>query len=95
MLLAEMIASENPGHSPGAPDCRAPALLKVAIADGLGLGHGDAPARVTVSTIVADDGIGLLRLETAISAMRASVDDLIDRTRRRYRRRHRDVPRPE
>jgi phosphotransferase system, enzyme I, PtsP len=37
--------------------------------------------RVTVSTIVADDVESeLIRLETAISAMRASVDDLIDRS---------------
>jgi phosphotransferase system, enzyme I, PtsP len=57
-------------------------LKGVGIADGLGLGHVVMhQPRVTVSTIVADDVESeLIRLETAISAMRASVDDLIDRS---------------
>ena len=38
----------------------------------------------SVSKIVADDvATELARLETAIAAMRASVDELIDRRRRR------------
>ena len=86
MLLAEMIASgELQGiASQGAPIAvrRQMSLKGVGIADGLGLGHVVMhQPRVTVSTIVADDVESeLIRLETAISAMRASVDDLIDRS---------------
>ena len=86
MLLAEMIASgELQGISAqGAPIAvrRQMSLKGVGIADGLGLGHVVMhQPRVTVSTIVADDVESeLIRLETAISAMRASVDDLIDRS---------------
>ena len=86
MLLAEMIASgELQGiAAQGAPIAvrRQMSLKGVGIADGLGLGHVVMhQPRVTVSTIVADDVESeLIRLETAISAMRASVDDLIDRS---------------
>jgi phosphotransferase system, enzyme I, PtsP len=86
MLLAEMIASgELQGiASQGAPIAvrRQMSLKGVGIADGLGLGHVVMhQPRVTVSRIVADDVESeLIRLETAISAMRASVDDLIDRS---------------
>jgi phosphotransferase system, enzyme I, PtsP len=86
MLLAEMIASgELQGISAqGAPIAvrRQMSLKGVGIADGLGLGHVVMhQPRVTVSTIVADDVESeLIRLETAISAMRTSVDDLIDRS---------------
>ncbi len=68
-------------------------LKGVGIADGLGLGHVVMhQPRVTVSTIVADDvELELLRLETAISAMRASVDDLIDRNDDGVGGEHRDV----
>src|SRR6202044_1734449 len=86
MLLAEMIASgELQGiASQGAPIAvrRQLSLKGLGIADGLGLGHVVMhQPRVTVSTIVADDVESeLTRLETAISAMRASGEDLIARS---------------
>jgi phosphotransferase system enzyme I (PtsP) len=97
MLLAEMIASgELQGISAqGAPIAvrRQLALKGVGIADGLGLGHVVMhQPRVAVSRIVADDVESeLSRLETAISAMRASVDDLIDRNDDGVGGEHRDV----
>src|SRR6202020_2080423 len=97
MLLAEMIASgELQGISAqGAPIAvrRQMSLKGVGMADGLGLGHVVMhQPRVTVSTIVADDVESeLVRLETAISAMRASVDDLIDRNDDGVGGEHRDV----
>ena len=97
MLLAEMIASgELQGiAAQGAPIAvrRQMSLKGVGIADGLGLGHVVMhQPRVTVSTIVADDvELELIRLETAISAMRASVDDLIDRNDDGVGGEHRDV----
>src|ERR1700733_131130 len=97
MLLAEMIASgELQGISAqGAPIAvrRQMSLKGVGIADGLGLGHVVMhQPRVTVSKIVADDvGAELSRLETAIEAMRASVDDLIDRSDDGAVGEHRDV----
>jgi phosphotransferase system, enzyme I, PtsP len=96
MLLAEMIASgELQGITQGAPIAvrRQLSLKGVDIADGLGLGHVVMhQPRVTVSAIVADDVESeLLRLETAISAMRASVDDLIDRNDDGVGGEHRDV----
>jgi phosphotransferase system enzyme I (PtsP) len=96
MLLAEMIASgELQGIAPGAPIAvrRQLSLKGVGIADGLGLGHVVMhQPRVTVSTIVADDVESeLARLETAIGAMRASVDDLIDRNDDGVGGEHRDV----
>src|SRR5271163_4298856 len=97
MLLAEMIASgELQGiASQGAPIAvrRQLSLKGLGIADGLGLGHVVMhQPRVTVSTIVADDVESeLVRLETAISAMRASVDSLIDRSDDGVSGEHRDV----
>src|SRR5271165_2321799 len=97
MLLAEMIASgELQGMAAqGAPIAsRRPLSLKgLGIADGLGLGHVVMhQPRVAVSKIVADDVESeLQRLETAISAMRASVDDLIDRSDDGVSGEHRDV----
>ena len=97
MLLAEMIASgELQGiAAQGAPIAvRRPLFLKgLGIADGLGLGHVVMhQPRVAVSKIVADDvDSELQRLETAIGAMRASVDDLIDRTDDGQSGEHRDV----
>ncbi len=97
MLLAEMIAS---GELQGiaAQDAqiavrRQMSLKGVGIADGLGLGHVVMhQPRVMVSTIVADDvELELARLETAISAMRASVDALIDRSDDGAGGEHRDV----
>ncbi len=97
MLLAEMIASgELQGvAAQGAPIAsRRPLSLKgLGIADGLGLGHVVMhQPRVAVSKIVADDVESeLQRLETAIGAMRASVDDLIDRSDDGVSGEHRDV----
>src|SRR5579871_2617563 len=91
MLLAEMIASGELQSiaTQGAPIVvRRPMALK-----GLGLGHVVMhQPRVTVSKIVADDVESeLQRLETAIGAMRASVDELIDRHDDGESGEHRDV----
>ena len=97
MLLAEMIASGElqAAAAQGAPIAsRRPLSLKgLGIADGLGLGHVVMhQPRVAVSKIVADDvDSELQRLETAIGAMRASVDDLIDRSDDGVSGEHRDV----
>ena len=97
MLLAEMIASgELQGiAAQGAPIAvrKQMSLKGLGIAEGLGLGHVVMhEPRVMVSTIVADDVEGeLARLETAISAMRASVDRLIDRSDDGVGGEHRDV----
>src|SRR5271168_3088604 len=96
-LLAEMIASGELKAAAGAGATiavRRPISLKGApIAEGLGLGHVVLhQPRVVVSKIVADDvGAELGRLETAIEAMRASVDDLIDRSDDGAAGEHRDV----
>ena len=97
MLLAEMIASgELQGiAAQGAPIAvrRALSLKGAGIADGLGLGHVVMhQPRVAVSKIVADDVESeLIRLETAIGAMRASVDNLIDSSDDGVSGEHRDV----
>ena len=97
MLLAEMIASgelQAIAAQGGPISIRRPMSLKgLGIADGLGLGHVVMhQPRVTVSKIVADDvDSELQRLETAIGAMRASVDELIDRTDDGVSSEHRDV----
>jgi phosphotransferase system, enzyme I, PtsP len=97
MLLAEMIASGELQSiaTQGAPiQVRRPLALKgLAIADGLGLGHVVMhQPRVTVSKIVADDVESeLSRLETAIGAMRASVDAMIDGADDGQAGEHRDV----
>ncbi len=73
---------------------RRPLSVKgAAIAEGLGLGHAVLhQPRVVVSKIVADDvGNELARLETAIEAMRASVDEMIDRSDDGAQGEHRDV----
>ncbi|MGD0762650.1 MAG: phosphoenolpyruvate--protein phosphotransferase [Roseiarcus sp.] len=86
MLLAEMVASgqlQSLGGQ-GAPiaAARPLSLTGAPIADGLGLGHVVLhQPRVVVTKIVADDiAFEMDRLERAIEAMRASVDDLIDRS---------------
>src|SRR5271167_2792527 len=97
MLLAEMIASGELQAIAGTTSAialRRPLSLQGApIAEGLGLGHVVLhQPRVVVSKIVADDvGAELSRLETAIEAMRASVDDLIDRSDDGAAGEHRDV----
>ncbi len=97
MLLAEMIASgelQAIAAQGGPIAVRNPLAMKgLGIADGLGLGHVVMhQPRVAVSKIVADDvDSELHRLETAISAMRASVDELIDRNDDGRSGEHRDV----
>jgi phosphotransferase system, enzyme I, PtsP len=97
MLLAEMIASGELQSiaTQGAPIAvRRPLALKgIGIADGLGLGHVVMhQPRVTVSRIVADDVESeLQRLETAIDAMRTSVDKMIDNADDGGAGEHRDV----
>ncbi len=97
MLLAEMIASgelQSVAAQGATIDVRRPVSLKgLGIADGLGLGHVVMhQPRVTVSRIVADDvELELRRLETAIGAMRASVDNLVDSSDDGVSGEHRDV----
>ena len=97
MLLAEMIASgelQAVAGQPSAIAMRRPLSVKgAAIAEGLGLGHAVLhQPRVIVSKIVADDVTNeLQRLETAIEAMRASVDEMIDRSDDGAQGEHRDV----
>ena len=97
MLLAEMIASGELQAIAGqgaAIAIRRPQSIKgSSIAEGLGLGHVVLhQPRVIVSKIVADDVANeLTRLETAIEAMRASVDELIDRSDDGGSGEHRDV----
>ena len=97
MLLAEMIASGElqaiAGQGSAIAIRRALSVKGAAIAEGLGLGHAVLhQPRVVVSKIVADDvGSELARLETAIEAMRASVDELIDRSDDGAVGEHRDV----
>jgi phosphotransferase system enzyme I (PtsP) len=97
MLLAEMIASgelQAMAGQPSAVAVRKTAAFKGApIAEGLGLGHAVLhQPRVVISKIVADDvNSELARLETAIQAMRASVDALIDSSDDAGEGEHRDV----
>ena len=97
MLLAEMIASGELQALAGQPApiaIRRPLSVKGApIAEGLGIGHAVLhQPRVVVSKIVADDvNAELERLETAIEAMRAAVDEIIDRNDDGGLGEHRDV----
>ena len=97
MLLAEMIASGDV-QAIAPPEqaivTKGPLSLKgLAVADGLGLGHVvQHQPRVLVSKMVADDiEYELDRLETAIAAMRVSVDDLVARSDVGAVGEHRDV----
>lgn len=84
MLLAEMIASgelqsiARPGVDIGLR--RHIALKGTPINDGVGLGHAVMhEPRVIVTQIVAEDTTRELeRLETALKAMRANIDELLD-----------------
>jgi phosphotransferase system, enzyme I, PtsP len=97
MLLAELIASgdlQSIASQGGQIALRRPLSLAGApIADGLGLGHVVLhQPRILVTKIVADDvGHELKRLDAAIEAMRASVDELIDRADDGGSGEHRDV----
>ena len=97
MLLAELIVSGELQALAGQPAAiavrKAVALKGAPIAEGLGLGHAVLhQPRVVVSKIVADDvNSELARLETAIEAMRASVDELIERSDDAGEGEHRDV----
>ncbi len=97
MLLAEMIASGElqaiAGQGAAIAVRRPVSLTGAPIAEGLGLGHVVLhQPRIVVAKIVADDvALELNRLETAIDAMRASVDDLIDRSDDGVNGEHREV----
>ncbi|MGA2792708.1 MAG: phosphoenolpyruvate--protein phosphotransferase [Roseiarcus sp.] len=86
MLLAELIASGELQSIAGQGAeiaLRRPLSLKGSpIADGLGLGHVVLhQPRIIVTKLVADDvDSEMVRLDGAIAAMRASVDELIDRS---------------
>jgi len=97
MLLAELIASGELQSivRPGADIAvaRPIALQGAPIAEGLGLGHVVLhQPRVVVTRLVADDVASEVeRLDRAIAAMRASVDELIDRADEGVGGEHRDV----
>jgi putative methionine-R-sulfoxide reductase with GAF domain len=87
MLLAEMIASGEleglAGKLPSAKALRkAVAQIEQLVAEKLGLSKSALhKSRIVVSKIVADDvNADLARLETAIEAMHASIDELVDRS---------------
>ena len=85
MVLAEMIASgelsalARPGAEPAAR--RALHLGGLAVADGIGLGHAVLhEPRVVVTNFIADDSQKeLQRLDSAIDALRADLDLLLER----------------
>jgi phosphotransferase system, enzyme I, PtsP len=85
MLLAEMIASgELQSLAPPGRDIalRRPLALKgTPVADGVGLGHVVLhEPRIVVKQLIAEDiKVEMERLETAIGAMRKSLDLLIER----------------
>ena len=85
MVLAEMIASGELAAlaSPGAePAVRRPMRFAgTALSDGIALGHVVLhEPRVVITNIIAEDvQKELTRLETAIDAMRADLDALLDR----------------
>ncbi|HEV3042595.1 MAG TPA: phosphoenolpyruvate-utilizing N-terminal domain-containing protein, partial [Roseiarcus sp.] len=97
MLLAELVASGELQSivRPGVDIAlRRPIALKGApIAEGLGLGHVVLhQPRVIVTKLVADDiPAEIDRLDRAIEAMRAAVDELIGRTEESGDGEHRDV----
>ncbi|HEX8663869.1 MAG TPA: phosphoenolpyruvate--protein phosphotransferase [Beijerinckiaceae bacterium] len=96
MVLAEMLASgelqalatqeatalRRPVHQRGAP-----------LAEGVGLGHAVLhEPRVVVKNLIAEDvPAELKRLDTAISEVRASIDELIERGDVAHHGEHRDV----
>ena len=98
MVTAEMIASgeleslARPGS--GGIAVRRPLMLTgVAIADGVGLGHVVLhEPRVVIKNYVADDvEAEVARIDTAIEAMRISLDDLIESRTAGQSGEHRDV----
>jgi phosphotransferase system enzyme I (PtsP) len=97
MLLAEMISSGELQSivRPGAEIAvrRRMALRGAPIAEGLGLGHVVLhQPRIVVTKLVADDiQSEMARLDSAIGAMRASVDALIDRTEPSAKGEHTEV----
>src|ERR1700677_2246569 len=86
MLLAELIASGElqsiSGQGAEIALRRSLSLKGAPIAEGLGLGDGVLhQPRIIVTRLVADDvDSETIRLDNAIQAMRASVDQLIDRS---------------
>ena len=84
MVLAEMIASGElsalalPGQEPAAR--RPLRLAGEGLADGVGLGHVVLhEPRIAVKMLIADDpNKEIVRLETAIDALRAEIDDMLE-----------------
>ncbi|MEI8144641.1 MAG: phosphoenolpyruvate--protein phosphotransferase [Alphaproteobacteria bacterium] len=97
MVLAEMIASGElsalapPGQEPA---IRRPLrLVGEPLADGVGLGHVVLhEPRIEVKTLIADDPTReMMRLEAAISAIRAEIDKLLDSADVQRGGEHRDI----
>ena len=97
MLLAEMIASGELQTIVGVGNqiaFRGPLELKGApISDGVGLGHVVLhEPRIIIKHIVAEDAnLESRRLDEAIAAMRATVDQLVDRSNQAGPGEHREV----
>ncbi len=97
MLMAEMIAAGGlkslaaPGASIGLD--RPIHGVGVALADGVGLGHVVLhEPRVAITNLIAENPAAEVgRLEAAISEMRASIDELIERGDVAHTGEHRDV----
>ncbi|MBN9452717.1 MAG: phosphoenolpyruvate--protein phosphotransferase [Bosea sp.] len=97
MLMAEMIAAGGlkslaaPGASIGLD--RPIHGVGVALADGVGLGHVVLhEPRVAITNLIAENPAAEVgRLEAAISEMRASIDELVERGDIAHTGEHRDV----
>ncbi len=97
MIMAEMIAAGGlkalaaPGAAIGLD--RPIHGVGVALADGVGLGHAVLhEPRVAITNLIAEDPAReVRRLEEAIAAMRASIDELIERGDIAHTGEHRDV----
>ena len=97
MLVAELIASgelQSLGDPSAQPAARGPLQVKgAALADGLGLGYVVLhEPRVAVKNMIATDlEAEIVRLDTAIAAVRSSIDAMLDRGDIAHGGEHRDV----
>ncbi len=97
MIMAEMIAAGGlkslaaPGAAIGLD--RPIHGIGVTLADGVGLGHAVLhEPRVAITNLIAENPAGeVKRLEAAIDAMRASIDELLERGDVSHTGEHRDV----
>lgn len=97
MIMAEMIAAGGlkslaaPGASIGLD--RPIHCIGVTLADGVGLGHAVLhEPRVAITNLIAENPAGEVnRLEAAIGAMRASIDELLERGDVAHTGEHREV----